>query len=136
PSAGLYGMYNVWFFRHLGALVSSGLGGGSLIYANVLLRKDPRWFVHEDLANGGYEHWPIGRAELDPHYQAVEAVLTPQQFPTGAPYDQVEKIRAFRIAAERVAAHTPGCTVDRAPIAVTLYNDPRWPRPGEVIQEA
>ena len=26
---------------------SSGLGGGSLIYANVLLRKDEQWFVHE-----------------------------------------------------------------------------------------
>ena len=28
--------------------VSSGLGGGSLIYANVMLRKDEDWFVHED----------------------------------------------------------------------------------------
>jgi cholesterol oxidase len=137
PSAGLYGMYNVWFFRHLGALVSSGLGGGSLIYANVLLRKDERWFVREDLANGGFEHWPIGRAELDPHYRNVEAVLAPQLFPKqGEPYEQVEKINAFRFAAERAAARTPGCTVDRTPIAVTLYNDPRWPRPGEVIKEA
>jgi cholesterol oxidase len=29
----------------------------------------------------------------------------------------------------------PGCTVERTPIAVTLYNDPRRPRPGEVIEE-
>src|SRR3954467_8886182 len=33
---GLLGMYDVWAFRGLEALVSSGLGGGSLIYANVL----------------------------------------------------------------------------------------------------
>lgn len=136
PSVGLYGMYNVWFFRHLDAIVASGLGGGSLIYANVLLRKDEHWFAHEDLASGGFEHWPIGRAELDPHYDNVEAVLTPQLFPRGsAPYDQIEKVNAFRTAAERVAARTPGCTVERTPIAVTMYNDPERPRPGEVIEE-
>ena len=41
-------MFSVWSFDHLGAVVSSGLGGGSLIYANVLLRKDPEWFVREE----------------------------------------------------------------------------------------
>ena len=40
-------MYDVWSFKGIDALVSSGLGGGSLIYANVLLRKDEKWFVHE-----------------------------------------------------------------------------------------
>ena len=136
PSAGLYGMYNVWSFRRVGALVSSGLGGGSLIYANVLLRKDERWFVREDLASGGFEHWPLGRAELEPHYREVEGVLAPQLFPTaGAPYEQVEKVRAFRIAAERAAARTPGATVERTPLAVTLFNDPARPRPGEPIEE-
>ena len=45
PSKGLYGMFNVWSFKGIGALVSSGLGGGSLIYANVLLRKPEKWFV-------------------------------------------------------------------------------------------
>src|SRR5436305_459393 len=40
PSAGLQGMFDVWAFRHLEAVVCAGLGGGSLIYANVLLRKD------------------------------------------------------------------------------------------------
>ena len=59
PSEGLYGLFNVWSFKGLGAVVSSGLGGGSLIYANVLLRKPERWFVQEDLAKGGYEHWPV-----------------------------------------------------------------------------
>src|SRR6266540_3619873 len=64
PSEGRHGMFNVWSFRGLEAVVSSGLGGGSLIYANVLLRKDERWFVHEQPFDGGYEHWPIGRADL------------------------------------------------------------------------
>ena len=30
-----------------------GLGGGSLIYANVMIRKDEHWFVQEDLARPG-----------------------------------------------------------------------------------
>lgn len=64
PSKGTYGMYNVWSFKGSGALVSSGLGGGSLIYANILIRKDEKWFK-EDLPNGGYREWPVGRADLD-----------------------------------------------------------------------
>ena len=33
--------------------MSSGLGGGSLIYANVLLRKDGSWFARTTRAGGG-----------------------------------------------------------------------------------
>src|SRR5262249_34597407 len=40
PSEGLYGLWETWGFPGVGAVVSSGLGGGSLIYANVALRKD------------------------------------------------------------------------------------------------
>ena len=55
PSEGLHGMFDLWAFSGMDALCASGLGGGSLIYANVLLRKDERWFVHEDRTGGGYE---------------------------------------------------------------------------------
>ena len=55
PKRGLTGMYHYWSFKGIDALVSAGLGGGSLIYANVFLRKDERWFVHEDVNDGGYE---------------------------------------------------------------------------------
>ena len=61
PSQRLYGMFNVWSFKRSGAIVSSGLGGGSLIYANVLIRKDERWFVTED-PKTGVEPWPVTRA--------------------------------------------------------------------------
>ena len=73
------------------ALVSAGLGGGSLIYANVLLRKDERWF---DNAGTGRCRPLAGDAgaDLDPHYDAVERVLQPQVFPMQhAPYDKVTK---------------------------------------------
>ena len=53
PSEGRHGMFNVWSFSGLEAVVSSGLGGGSLIYANVMIPKDEETFVREDLGAGG-----------------------------------------------------------------------------------
>ena len=51
--------------------MSSGLGGGSLIYANVLLRKDlDSFFVV--LADGRKEPWPLSYPDLEPHYDAAE----------------------------------------------------------------
>jgi cholesterol oxidase len=75
PSDGLYGMYNVWSFKGSGALVSSGLGGGSLIYANIIIRKDAKWF--DDPAEG----WPVTRAELEPHYDRVDDMMNTQKYP-------------------------------------------------------
>jgi cholesterol oxidase len=99
PSEGLYGMFNVWSFKGIGALVSSGLGGGSLIYANVLLRKPEKWFVKEDLAKGGYEYWPVTRRELDPHYETAEIMLGGQEYP----FEEITpKTRAFREAGEKL----------------------------------
>lgn len=54
PKDKLFGLSDVRSFRKLEAIVSSGLGGGSLIYANVLLRKDERWFVHDSPLPGGW----------------------------------------------------------------------------------
>ncbi len=78
---GLMGMYHYWSFKGIDALVSAELGGGSLIYANVFIRKDENWFVQEDLRDGGYEYWPVTRADLDPHYDRVEAMIGLQRYP-------------------------------------------------------
>jgi cholesterol oxidase len=102
PSGGLYGMFNIWSFKGFGALVSSGLGGGSLIYANVLLRKDEKWFVRENVLDGGYEYWPVTRAELDPHYDRVEKMMNAQLYPfQHSPYDRAGKTAAMKYAADR-----------------------------------
>ncbi|MEW9529717.1 GMC oxidoreductase [Microbispora sp. NPDC049125] len=101
PGAGLYGMFDVWSFGDCQSIVSSGLGGGSLIYANVLLRKDEEWFVHEEaLPGGGYESWPVTRAELDPHYDAVEQMIGVTPYPLNRPaYADTLKTLAMRDAA-------------------------------------
>ncbi|HEX9994297.1 MAG TPA: GMC family oxidoreductase [Acidimicrobiales bacterium] len=111
PSEGLQGLFDIWSFRGLEAVVASGLGGGSLIYANVLLRKDEKWFVREDRRRPGYEHWPVTREDLDPCYQRAEDVLSPNVLP----YPDTPKAVAMRDAAARM-----GADFDLAPIAVSF----------------
>jgi cholesterol oxidase len=128
PSEGRHGMFNVWSFSGLEAVVSSGLGGGSLIYANVLLRKDERWFVHEQPFDGGYEHWPIGRADLEPHYDEVERMLGAQRLPIDAPGYATAKTVAMRQAAERL-----GLEWQLPKLAVTFANTDAPPAQSEPI---
>ena len=98
PSEGFYGMFDIWSFKKSGALVSSGLGGGSLIYANIHLRKDPQWFK-EDRPDGGYDSWPISYDDLECHYERVEKMLNVQKYPLKyAPYNQTPKTLALREA--------------------------------------
>jgi cholesterol oxidase len=127
PSKGLYGMFNVWSFTGIGAVVSSGLGGGSLIYANVLLRKPEKWFVKEDLAKGGYEYWPVTREDLDPHYDAAEIMLGGQEYPFEA---ITPKTRAFRGVGE-----TLGREFSLPKLAVTFANPDEEPAIGVPLRE-
>jgi cholesterol oxidase len=127
PSKGLYGMFNLWSFTGIGALVSSGLGGGSLIYANVLLRKPEKWFVKEDLAQGGYEHWPVTRAELDPHYDTAEIMLGGQEYPFEA---ITPKTRALRGVGEAL-----GREFILPKLAVTFANPGEEPAIGVPLRE-
>ncbi len=115
PSRGLFGLFNVWSFKGIEALLSSGLGGGSLIYANVLLRKDEKWFVHDSPFDGGYENWPISRADLEPHYDAVETMMDAQRFPFGQPGYESPKTAAMQEAAGKLGLHW-----DLPPLAVSF----------------
>lgn len=128
PSAGMHGLFDIWSFRGLEGVVSSGLGGGSLIYANVLLRKDERWFVHESpLPGGGYENWPLSRCDLDAHYDRVEDMLGATPYP----YADTPKTVAMHEAAGRL-----GLPVWRPPLAVSFAPRPgAAPVPGAQIAE-
>jgi cholesterol oxidase len=92
PSESLHGLYDVWSFHRLDSIVSSGLGGGSLIYANVILRRPESWF-----ADQGDERWPIGPADLEEHYEAVEQELGATPYPWA---DSTPKASRFREAAD------------------------------------
>lgn len=102
PSKGLFGMFDLWSFKGSGALVSSGLGGGSLIYANILIRKDEKWF-QEDKPGGGYEPWPISYQELEPHYERVERMMNAQKYPLAhEPYKYTPKTLAMQEANQKM----------------------------------
>jgi len=135
PSEGLHGMFNLWSFDNIDAICASGLGGGSLIYANVLLRKDEDWFVREEPGHGswdgGYEYWPVTRADLDPHYDRVERMMNVHKYPLDQPpYDATLKTLAFRDAAEKL-----GLDWRLVNLAVTFANPGEPPIPGEPIKE-
>ncbi len=86
-------------------LTASGLGGGSLIYANVLYRMPEEFFAG----------WPGGftRSKLDPYYDKVISMMEarPYPFKTDPYYQQTPKTVALEKAAEQMqqnpAALTP-----------------------------
>lgn len=131
PAAGLYGMFDVWAFRGIESVVSSGLGGGSLIYANVMLRKDPDWFV-DDAPDHPPRPWPVTYADLEPHYEAAEVMLGVQRYPFDvAPYSATAKTRATRHAADVL-----GLDWQLPPLAVSFANPGQPPVPGQPLIEA
>ena len=129
PSEGLHGMFNVWSFKGIDALTASGLGGGSLIYANVMLRKDPSWFVqHHPYRRGVMEPWPIGYDDLEPHYGAVESFLDVQTVPDGA---DIPKLAAMRSAAVEMGVEQ---AFHKAPLAVRFLGADGSFNPGEPLR--
>jgi len=107
PSSGLFGLFDIWSFKKSGALVSSGLGGGSLIYANIHLRKDPQWFK-EDREDGGYDPWPITYECLEPHYERVEKMMNVQEYPLAhPPYDKTPKTLAMQEVNQHIQIGDP-----------------------------
>lgn len=129
PSEGMHGLFDIWSFDGMDAVVASGLGGGSLIYANVLLRKPERWFM-TPLPTGGFRPWPISRADLEPHYDAVEHMMNVQRYPTAhPPYSSTPKTLEFQSAARRLRLR-----VETPPLAVTFgANAGTPPAPGQVF---
>ncbi len=63
------GLYEVRFFSGVAAVVASGVGGGSLVYANIHIRPDP--IIFDDA------RWTssINRQTLEPYYDKVAAML-------------------------------------------------------------
>lgn len=132
PSEGGHGLYQAWSSPGLEAVAAAGLGGGSLIYANVLIRKDEKWFQQPNPFTGKDEEWPVTRSQLEPHYDRVEQILAPQRYPLHA-----ESYRATpKTLAMREAAKKAGLNWTLPNLAVTFGNPGKPPVPGEPIEEA
>lgn len=115
PRAHPHGMYDVRLMRDVVVITAAGVGGGSLVYANVQLRAPKDVFE---------EGWPEGvtRAVLDPYYDRTEEALDPRETPE---QPALPKVRAFDALGRRA-----GMPAKRLPIAVHFGADRRHPFSG------
>jgi len=83
PPLRCFGIMQFSFFRNILALHGDGVGGGSLVYANVLMRPDDVLFSHPT-----WQHLQDWKSILAPHYDTAEhmlgVTLNPRQWPADA----------------------------------------------------
>ncbi len=70
PTLRCFGIMQFSFFRYILALHGDGVGGGSLVYANVLVRPDDEIFK-----NPTWKHLQDWKSILAPHYDTAEHML-------------------------------------------------------------
>jgi cholesterol oxidase len=93
PKRQLHGMFDIRNYQHLDVVTCAGLGGGSLIYANVFLEPPKELFD---------EGWPQGidKARLAPYYAVAKSVLGARPIPqNGDPRRDVIRTGLFQSAA-------------------------------------
>ena len=86
PPLRCFGIMQFSFFRNILALHGDGVGGGSLVYANVLVRPDDEIFK-----NPTWMHLQDWKAILAPHYDTAERMLGVTENPRQWPADAVLK---------------------------------------------
>lgn len=107
PALGLKGFFQQTFFRHIGIVGGVGVGGGSLVYAAVLLEPKPAFYADPSWAGLGVD-W---RAELASHYATAARMLGRTINPRLGHMDEL-----LRATAEAMGAgHTFG------PVPVGVY---------------
>lgn len=85
-----FGILQISPFRDVFALHGAGVGGGSLGYANVLMKPDDRLF-----AAPAWKHLQDWKRELDPHYETARMMLGVAPNPRMSAADDVlEKVAA------------------------------------------
>ncbi len=133
PEAGLKGMFDVWSFDNVDAIVSSGLGGGSLIYANVMLPKDESWFTQPTPDGTGVETWALSRQHLEKHYRAVSEFLRVQTLPNGPADNAFHLPKTTRFL--EIDAQDGGEQAVLAPLAVRFRDDNDQPSVGAPLND-
>jgi cholesterol oxidase len=84
PRLGLRGIFRMTAFKDLFIVSGSGVGGGSLGYANTLYRARPAFFVDAQWA--GLADW---ESELEPHYETAEQMLGVTTYEGVGPADEL-----------------------------------------------
>lgn len=103
PALGMYGYFVQHVLRHVGVVGGVGVGGGSLVYAAVLLRPGRPFFEGCAQAAPGVD-W---EAELAPRYAAVERMLGRAENPHVGEQDALLRAAAKAMGAEATFGPTP-----------------------------
>jgi cholesterol oxidase len=82
PKLGMRGVLRLTFFKDVFVVSGSGVGGGSLGYANTLYRARPAFF--EDAQWSELGNWEL---ELAPHYETAERMLGVVEYEGMGPAD-------------------------------------------------
>ena len=109
------GMFDVRMMKDVSVITAAGVGGGSLVYANVQLRADPEVFE---------QGWPaaLSRHALEPWYDRTEEALQP----TPTPADPaLPKVASFAAAGRHV-----GREAELLPLAVHFGEERKHPFSG------
>jgi cholesterol oxidase len=116
PSANPDGMFDVRWMRDVVVITAAGVGGGSLVYANVQLRAPADVF--------GQPRWPdaITAETIEPWYRRTEEALQPRITPADP---ALRKVQAFA-----AAGALAGRKVTPLPIAVHFGEDRTHPFSG------
>lgn len=83
PALRFFGIMKLTFFRHVTILSGTGVGGGSLVYANTLPRPKSAFFKH-----GSWHRLADWETELKPYYQTAERMLGAAENPHPGPADK------------------------------------------------
>src|SRR5262249_51973515 len=94
PALGLKGFFAQDVFRHVAVVRGIGVGGGSLVYAAVLLEPKDRFF--RDPAWVALSDW---KAELSPHYATAKRMLGVTPNPAHGVQDEWLRATAERMGA-------------------------------------
>lgn len=111
PALGLKGFFNQTVLRHVGIVSGVGVGGGSLVYAAVLLEPREAFFTDPAWRNLG----PAWQAELAPHYATARRMLGCAPNPYFARQDEHLRGTAARMGSAE--------TVDTVPLGI-YYGTP------------
>jgi cholesterol oxidase len=101
PKWGMRGVLRMTFFKDVFVVSGSGVGGGSLGYANTLYRARPSFFEDRQWSELG--NW---EAELAPHYDTAERMLGVVEYEGMGPADVLLKEYAEEIGVGETFTNT------------------------------
>ena len=101
PKIGLRGIFRMTVFKDVFIVSGSGVGGGSLGYANTLYRARPAFFRDPQWEALG--EWETA---LDPHYVTAERMLGVTEYPLEGPADLLLKEYGQEIGVGDTYKHT------------------------------